>query len=681
MAALRDADYDSLPLDLRISMLCALCQLAMDSPTVRETLERRLDELQRIKRATWEESKAEATLQRQRRHAEQAAKLRAQAEEAHKHLERLKAMANGETLPPGSEEKPKEEPKEEVKPEPMDVDGQAGVSAAAARAVPSAAELAIAAAEDGGNEDREAAQKRAQARAESTLREMEANAVRAEPLGTDRRYNRYWRFVRGDGDLLAGDACAGRVFVESDADGTLRMLCSVESLEALMASLDRQGPREQALYASLMRHRASLSGTMPSRPLDMPAPAAPLPLEAAASMWTLAAPSAASAGALEPFLPGEAAVVTKLKADMLAVHGALGDDDVDAEFDADDWKHSVRDAGDVAALRLALGKLEAAILPDALHPRFVKEPLLVRGAWIPSSGEVATALPGSTAADVLLSPLPPPAQAAEDNGDGTPGTADGEPAPPEPLVWLPPTVSAVAMRLCALDSALKYDAGAPAREAMDGYRFILRPGKLADAKNGLVRGMPIDHMGLVTPVIFPPFPHRLLFSPRIDFTFPVAQFQSDVATNSDALIAPSTTGRAKAVHAGSRIGSRGRPKGSKNKAKGGGAPGSGAAGKAPGKKRTPGGGMGQRSALNRELGGRSDSDQHYGSDLDDGDEEDEAFLGELVPHMAPQFNHNNSVAPSAGPSTAPSTAGDDEDEEISEDDGAQGGAESEGDAA
>lgn len=39
-------------------------------------------------------------------------------------------------------------------------------------------------------------------------RAEEANAVRAEPLGQDRRYNRYWRFAAGT------EPGAGRLFVE-----------------------------------------------------------------------------------------------------------------------------------------------------------------------------------------------------------------------------------------------------------------------------------------------------------------------------------------------------------------------------------------------------------------------------------------------------------------------------------
>lgn len=44
------ADYGGLPLEQRVGLLAALCQLAMDSPSLRDTLERRLEEQQRIKK-------------------------------------------------------------------------------------------------------------------------------------------------------------------------------------------------------------------------------------------------------------------------------------------------------------------------------------------------------------------------------------------------------------------------------------------------------------------------------------------------------------------------------------------------------------------------------------------------------------------------------------------------------
>ena len=48
----------------------------------------------------------------------------------------------------------------------------------------------------------------------------EANATRAEPLGLDRRHNKYWRFV--DANDGREDSFAGRLVVESTSDGSHR---------------------------------------------------------------------------------------------------------------------------------------------------------------------------------------------------------------------------------------------------------------------------------------------------------------------------------------------------------------------------------------------------------------------------------------------------------------------------
>lgn len=51
----------------------------------------------------------------------------------------------------------------------------------------------------------------------------ELNAVRVEPLGLDRRRNKYWRF-HSEGEPSAG---AGRIFVEAADGGCFRLLGKV----------------------------------------------------------------------------------------------------------------------------------------------------------------------------------------------------------------------------------------------------------------------------------------------------------------------------------------------------------------------------------------------------------------------------------------------------------------------
>lgn len=146
----------------------------------------------------------------------------------------------------------------------------------------------------------------------------------------------------------------------------------------------------------------------------------------------------------------------------------------------------------------------------------------------------------------------------------------------EPLAWLPATLAAVALRLRSLDAALLYgDPPQPAaRESLPGYQFIQRP-----TVRGVVCGQPLgelqlrhglgwrhtragqqwacrarhccplsgafgpatlhplppacpsrtataaDRQGAVKQSFFPPLPARLLYGPRVEFTFPKAQFE------------------------------------------------------------------------------------------------------------------------------------------------------------
>ncbi|KAK2079154.1 hypothetical protein QBZ16_002845 [Prototheca wickerhamii] len=87
--ALKDRDYDALTLADRAGMLGALCYLAMQAPSVRDVMERRIEEQQRLKRQLWEESK----LEKRRRQIENAQRLRAAAEEAQRAVERYRHLA------------------------------------------------------------------------------------------------------------------------------------------------------------------------------------------------------------------------------------------------------------------------------------------------------------------------------------------------------------------------------------------------------------------------------------------------------------------------------------------------------------------------------------------------------------------------------------------------------------
>ncbi len=95
------------------------------------------------------------------------------------------------------------------------------------------------------------------------------NLLRIEPLGFDRRHNRYWRFVPFK-ESAAYVKDFGRVFVEDARDGSWRLLHTPDQLQGLRAALDPRGIREMELAAELERIKETLKKAMPSPPLQLP---------------------------------------------------------------------------------------------------------------------------------------------------------------------------------------------------------------------------------------------------------------------------------------------------------------------------------------------------------------------------------------------------------------------------
>ena len=242
------------------------------------------------------------------------------------------------------------------------------------------------------------------------------------------------------------------------------------------------------------------------------------------------AAEAAAAADLAPLREGDSLALTRIKLDMLRCQrglpaGAL----TKGQLAPPAWQQAVRDADSVPALRKLLGEvsswqagvsgciatalpacppgclgvpltalpssptlppllmlqLEAAVEPEHIHPLYLRQPPLVRGAWLPTGGQVADALtlaelPESpTAAGLEGSPVPGFAAAGSAEKAGGSAAAAGaeggaeaegeeEVAAREPLAWLPATLASLALRLQALDAALLYTSGQPAaREQLE----------------------------------------------------------------------------------------------------------------------------------------------------------------------------------------------------------------------
>lgn len=250
-------------------------------------------------------------------------------------------------------------------------------------------------------EDAAEAKRRVRERSETVRKAEEANAIRVEPLGADRRHNRYWRF--GGERVPGGDAARARVFVERADTGEMQVLGTSEALEGLMGLLFRQGAREGPLHSSLLRHRAELQSLMPVGGLAAGE-------EAAAGEGCLGGLVKEAPLPGVPYRAGDDAAMTQLKAvcctrsqvtctlskqELLHVRASLPPAAVadPAAIDAG-WASRVKAAADVAGLRACLGALEASLNDDHLSGMFARDPLLVKGAWVAVGREVASAVPG-----------------------------------------------------------------------------------------------------------------------------------------------------------------------------------------------------------------------------------------------------------------------------------------------
>lgn len=90
-------------------------------------------------------------------------------------------------------------------------------------------------------------------------------AIRYEPIGLDRRYNRYWKFANDTEvteDSHDRDPCSSTIFVESCPSGKFRTLESAEQISELKSVLDARGAREGALSCVLSMEEKQHKGNI-----------------------------------------------------------------------------------------------------------------------------------------------------------------------------------------------------------------------------------------------------------------------------------------------------------------------------------------------------------------------------------------------------------------------------------
>ena len=76
--------------------------------------------------------------------------------------------------------------------------------------------------------------------------------------------------------------------------------------------------------------------------------------------------------------------IERLRRDLLLVEKALPQAALSAEWDSVAWKENVRACSSATDFRSSLAALEGAVQEQHLSPYFYKDPLLVRGAWLPT---------------------------------------------------------------------------------------------------------------------------------------------------------------------------------------------------------------------------------------------------------------------------------------------------------
>ena len=509
LAKLKESSYDSLTLDEKSALLGTLCQLALDSMTARLVINARQEEQMRIKRSKIEDDKLESSLLKHRKQLEQIVNARKNALKAEQELKKIDPTQESNPQPDTSGstfEKSKAE-----------IDLEAKVT--------SAEKIIMGSIGQTNGITNEMLKERARKRAEEALKELNLNSVRFEPLGCDRRYNRYYRFC-SDENRAASGSTKGRIYFENSQTGQLKAIVSEQALQELMRSLNPKGPRERELKASLARIQDDVISNMPSSSWNE--------LRDASSKVKLSCIDLCPcAHSIIGSLAGSQAkddIVLKVREAIETICKALEETQLKSDFKKEDFVSKLSKSESMGDLKQCLGDLEASIVPEYVHSGFPLEPLLVRGAWISIGAEVATALPGSTIADVMLPMSPDPK-----SGAPKPETQDGRDALAKrvPLSWLPETPASMALRVLALDTALRYRSDECGRETMTEFQFSLRPYRSKGSKNGLVESMSVGDYGRVDPTQFAKFPYRLLFGPRIDFEISKEELLSDIQKESD----------------------------------------------------------------------------------------------------------------------------------------------------
>ncbi|KAF8056775.1 hypothetical protein HT031_006273 [Scenedesmus sp. PABB004] len=258
-------------------------------------------------------------------------------------------------------------------------------------------------------------------------------AIRSEPLGTDRHHQRYWH-MQSDPSVI---------FVESAGGDSLGLITSRVQLDALLAALNKRGSREGALHQALHRRRDEFTRCL--RPPELPLDVRSVPRgRRQRAAWLRRAAAAMPACA-------EATAVAACLSELEALVSTLVGAGV-YELPVKHWRARLRGKTSVDELCQVLEELEAALSrvgdgrppgateelldeavreADAYEAEFV---MPVSAAELAEQQEAAAAAAAAAAAEKAAAGEggdgADGADGAEGGEEGGAGAAKGAPAPP-----------------------------------------------------------------------------------------------------------------------------------------------------------------------------------------------------------------------------------------------------------
>ena len=190
------------------------------------------------------------------------------------------------------------------------------------------------------------------------------NAIRDEPLGVDRRFNRFRWYGRRVGGVRR--VMPERLLFESGDDGRIGMFSGPDDVAAIRAVLDTRGAREAAFARALDYHAPDATAALaaPPPPIELPAEPDAAELEALSTAHFQRLLKVQTAGMAmlgedgevraTDYLPTDPPAVRKIKGELLCVESAIPEQ---AMADAD-WPR-------VAWIKRTQVCPAAAVLPGA----------------------------------------------------------------------------------------------------------------------------------------------------------------------------------------------------------------------------------------------------------------------------------------------------------------------------